>query len=275
MDMPIIQYLAVILAILATGAILGVTAYEIRRRLGLYRPVAPASSLSSSLSSSHSSTHVSADAHASSSSPASRAACAPGEASTRRLIGNEAFERMRSRIASLLRLHKSDRSASLWLAGCPGDPTGWEALHSLLPGMPVSLKDVSHDGIAAVAVYSGRVRVGTLLLDEAERALRVSGSAQVTGAYVAEQNSYGPCEDMSLKIVLFYRDSASPEAVDAPLSRPGETQEPKMSAPAEESRICEGPVSAEEAERDALLLALSSDYKYVHRGEVPVLIYQN
>lgn len=242
MDILLDHIMAVVLASLAIAGALGVTIHRLRRDGGAYRPISPRAY-------GRDADVASAQPLAEKSAPSSSAS--KMEAFTRRLIGDEAFELMRRRVASLLRIHSADRSTSLWLSGCPGDSTGWRELHSLLPGMPVRLEDVSHDGISAVAVYSREVRVGTLLMTEAEKALRLTGSAHLTGAYVAEQNSYGPCDDMSLKIVVFYRQDETPATPQA------------------------GPVTPEESEHDAMAYALTSKYKYIHRGDQPMVIYLN
>lgn len=249
MDISLIQFVAVIVAVLAAAGILAGIIMYMRRG----RRVDNAKS---------GGTRTSED-----------------ESLTRRLIGDEAFERMRTRIASLLRRHSADRSTSLWLSGCPGDSTGWEELHALLPGMPVTLENVSHDGISAVAVYSRDVRVGTLLMNEAEKAIQLTDNAQVTGAYVAEQNSYGVCDDMSLKIVLFYnKEEADHQDVPAsphPVASVSPASEADASPCINQTTSSIGPVTPEQSERDAMVFALTSEYKYIHRGDRPLVLIMN
>lgn len=266
MEISLYHLTAVIVAALAVAGVLAVTMLRLRRAESGYRALTPAR-IHKPVGQIESSHDKIAAHNAGKSFSSDRM-----ETFTRRLIGDDAFEHMRARIASLLRIHRSDRSTSLWLSGCPGDNTGWQELHALLPGMPVTLEDVSHDGISAVAVYSRDVRVGTLLMNEAEKALRLTEKAHLTGAYVAEQNSYGPCDDMSLKIVLFYnKDEESLFAEPSLDVIPSQAGEKSVS----DAEVCVGPVSPEQSERDAMAYALTSEYKFIHRSDRPLVIYTN
>lgn len=180
----------------------------------------------------------------------------PAEKATRRLIGDEAYERMHARVSELISHHRKDAAADIWLAAAPDDETGRHRLHTLLPGMPLSLKDVSDGGISAVEVYSDDICVGRLLLTEAEKALAITSGYRVTGTYVAEQNAYGDSDELSLKIVMFYRQSAvSDDAAD-------------------EETVVPTPEKTDNS-LPALSRALDSEYKHIVRGGHPMVFYQN
>lgn len=169
------------------------------------------------------------------SSPASSSA---EEMETRELIGDKRYEEMSRHVSELLERHKKDTFKSVMLTAGSIERNAIRTLHSLLPGDPVRLQDNSRNGIPDVGVYVGDERVGRLLLDDATEALKAMTGTLVTGAYVAEQNSYGEnSNSISVKIIIFYTSAAIPDrqATD-PLKTP---------------------------------------YKIIYRGLRPIVIYQN
>lgn len=163
---------------------------------------------------------------------------------TRRLIGDEAYRDMFRRVEILLSRHAAHNSELLSLCSGADTAEGTERLHSLLPGMPLTLKDASHEGVVAVDVYADSVKVGSLLFSEAERALAIMRSRSVKGVYVSEQSAFGDSSSVSLGIVIFH------------------------TAPAM------GPSTAP-VEKEAIARMLGSAYKFIHAGLHPVVVYQN
>lgn len=132
------------------------------------------------------------------------------ESSTRRLIGDEAYEKMVASVDDVIRRHSSDRCQSFGLSSGPDSDPGWRQLHKLLPGDPLWLRKDSDGGLDCIDVYSEGYLIGRLMLTAAEKAAEIMDSKTVTGAYVAEQNSYGDSNIVSLRIILFYRPVKKP-----------------------------------------------------------------
>lgn len=135
------------------------------------------------------------------------------EAATRELIGDDAYEDMVRRVDDIVSLHSSDRFVSVSLSSGPESPDGWKALRRLLPGDAVGLKFRDVDGLRIIDVLCDDVRIGSVLLTAADRLMSDIGSDAITGAYVAEQNSYGDSNVAAMRIIVFHSahsDSLSP-----------------------------------------------------------------
>ncbi len=160
------------------------------------------------------------------------------EQATRDLIGDEKYEAMSHHVSELLKRHANDNFKTVMLTSGSIDRTALSTLHSLLPGDSVRLQDNTRHGIPDVGVYVGEERIGRLLLDDATEALEAITGTMVTGAYVAEQNSYGDESDsISVKLIIFFTSARVPAEVKDGSSR--------------------------------------TPYKVVYRGLRPIVIYQN
>lgn len=131
------------------------------------------------------------------------------ENATRRLIGDEAYERMEENVRGILSGHRADRSINVSLSTGPDTPQGEQEFHSLLPGDPLWLRRSSEEGVDVVDVYSGGYRIGRLMLEAAQRVISIMDKDVITGSYVSEQNSYGDCDTSSLGIVIFHTPRAT------------------------------------------------------------------
>lgn len=134
------------------------------------------------------------------------------EMRTRRLIGDEAFDKMSENVDKILERHRADRSVNVQLTAGPDTPEGSAELHKLLPGDPLWLRKTVEGGMDVVDVYSGGFRIGRLMLGDAARVISVMDSAVVTGSYVSEQNGFGDCDEISLGIVVFHSTPQEYEA---------------------------------------------------------------
>lgn len=161
----------------------------------------------------------------------------PEEQATRELIGDSKYEEMSHHVSELLKRHANDKYKTVMLTAGSVERSALKTLHSLLPGDAVRLQDNTRHGIPDVGVYVGEERIGRLLLDDAVDALEALHGTMVTGAYIAEQNSYGEASNtISLKLIIFYTSNV-PESVK---------RDPKK-----------------------------APYKIVYRGMRPIVIYQN
>ena len=134
-----------------------------------------------------------------------------GEAMTRALIGDDTFETMKFTVENILKRHKDDNGVTISLtSGCESAHAS-SVLHSLLPGDELSLVKNEECGLEMIDVYAAGYRVGRLLLGDADIALSVMRDNTLTGAYVAEQNCYGDCNIVDMKIILFFSPRASIE----------------------------------------------------------------
>lgn len=124
--------------------------------------------------------------------------------STRSLIGDEAYEEMTRRVDTLLSIHRCDESVAVCLTSGPDNRPEADELHHLLPGEPVKLTRNDENGVECVDVYSRGFRIGRLMLADAEIAIEVMRDSMITGVYVAEQNCYGDCEDIAMRLVIFH-----------------------------------------------------------------------
>lgn len=148
----------------------------------------------------------------------SRSETADDESSTRRLIGDDAYERMVSRVDKLLRRHADDRSLTVSLTSGPDSEAGANELHSLLPGDSLWLRRCEAAEIDAVDVYARGRLVGRLMLAEAGQVERVMDHARITGCYVAEQNCYGDTPGVDLRLIVFFTCSGGAVSSDATLA---------------------------------------------------------
>lgn len=139
------------------------------------------------------------------------------EAATRELIGDDAYEDMVRRVDDIVSRHSSDRFVSVALSSGPKSLEGWKALCSLLPGDAVGLKFRDVDGLRIIDVLSNDVRIGSVLLTAADRLMSDVGGDAITGAYVAEQNSYGDSNVAAMRIIVFH--SARSESLSPTLRR--------------------------------------------------------
>lgn len=130
------------------------------------------------------------------------------ELATRRLIGNEAYDRMVERVDNVVERHGSDRCLNVKLTDGPDSRRGWKQLHSILPGDPLFLQAAEVGGIRLIEVYSGGFRIGSVAGESAADMLRILDCENITGAYVSEQNSYGDCNTADMRVILFYRPLA-------------------------------------------------------------------
>lgn len=163
---------------------------------------------------------------------------------SRQLIGDAAYHEMHRRVEILMARHAAHSYDCMYLCSGADTPHGNRKLHSLLPGMPLTLRDASHDGIYAVDVYSDDIRIGSLLFAEAEKVLELMHTRRRTGVYVSEQRAYGDCQTVGLGIVIFHT---------APLTVKAQAT----------------------VEKEAIDHMLASTYKFIHAGLRPVVVYQN
>lgn len=127
------------------------------------------------------------------------------EKATRRLIGDENYAHMLENVNKVVERHGSDLCASIALTSGPVDDRGWQRLHQLLPGDSLWLSRNHSEGVDCVDVMADGYLVGRLLLTAARKAIDILEQQVVTGVYVAEQNSYGDSDTLSLRIIMFYR----------------------------------------------------------------------
>ncbi len=126
------------------------------------------------------------------------------ELHTRALIGDDNFERMRDTVENLLQRHVADKCINVELTSGADSEEGARRLHSLLPGDPLTLRKNTESGLELVDVYSDGYRVGRLLLGDADKAIDVMKNSSLTGVYVAEQNCFGDCSYVDLRLILFF-----------------------------------------------------------------------
>lgn len=124
--------------------------------------------------------------------------------STRHLLGDEKYERMSKNVDEILHKHRNDMCASLNLTSGTDSKEASLELHSLLPGDPIQLRIRTDETVAGIDVYSNGYRVGTLLLEDAEKGERLILENRVKGVYVSEQNCYDDPSILSLKLIVFY-----------------------------------------------------------------------
>lgn len=129
------------------------------------------------------------------------------EYQTRQLIGNEAYDRMTSVVDSILRRHRLDCSVTVRLTAGPDSAEAAKEFHRLLPGDPLTLHRASENGCDFINVYSRGLRIGRLMLCDADVVSHVLASTVLTGCYVCEQKSYGNCDSMLMGIVVFHSDA--------------------------------------------------------------------
>ena len=134
------------------------------------------------------------------------------ERQTRQLIGNEAYDRMTNIVDGILRHHRLDRSVSVRLTAGPDSEEAAKEFHRLLPGDPLTLRRASENDCEFINVYSRGLRIGRLMLGEAEVVSHVLASTVMTGCYVCEQQSYGDCDSMIMGIVVFHSDAETYKA---------------------------------------------------------------
>lgn len=139
------------------------------------------------------------------------------EQSTRMLIGDEAYDRMVARVDKILKRHASDRSLNVGLTSGPTTPAGWKELTSLLPGNPLWLRRSDKGEVKCVEVFSGGYKIGELMLEDARIVSNVLDDNVVTGSYVAEQNSYGDSDVVSMRVILFFRPEHRLEGIETVL----------------------------------------------------------
>ena len=137
------------------------------------------------------------------------------ESATRALIGDEIFETMKVTVSNLLEHHKADKSLTISLtSGCESRQAA-RVLHSLLPGDELCLRRNVECGLELVDVYAAGFRIGRLVLGDAERAFNIMRRSEVTGVYVAEQNCYGECSGVDMKIILFFSSRVPFDTMEA------------------------------------------------------------
>lgn len=124
--------------------------------------------------------------------------------STRNLIGDEKYQRMSKNVDEILHRHRNDMCQSLNLTSGAVSKESSLELHGLLPGDPLQLRIRSNENISGIDVYSNGYRVGSLLLDDAEKGERLIRDNCVKGVYVSEQNCYDDPSTLSLKMIVFY-----------------------------------------------------------------------
>ncbi|MDE5876047.1 MAG: hypothetical protein K2H47_00850 [Muribaculaceae bacterium] len=129
------------------------------------------------------------------------------ERQTRQLIGNEAYDRMTSVVDNILRRHSRDCSVTVRLTAGPDSAEAAKEFHRLLPGDPLTLRRASENDCDFINVYSRGLRIGRLMLGDAEVVSHVLASTVLTGCYVCEQRSYGDCDSMMMGIVVFHSDA--------------------------------------------------------------------
>lgn len=126
------------------------------------------------------------------------------------LIGLDAFKEMSARIDRILHSHRGDKSISVTLTCGPSDTVCAARLHTLLPGDSISLKIRDNKGVNVVDVFADDLKIGSLVLTEADAVISTLESNRLTGCYVAEQNCYASPGILSMSIIIFYKDLASP-----------------------------------------------------------------
>lgn len=126
------------------------------------------------------------------------------------LIGLDAFKEMSARIDRILHSHRGDKSISVTLTCGPSDTICAARLHTLLPGDSISLKIRDNKGVNVVDVFADDMKIGSLVLTEADAVISTLESNRLTGCYVAEQNCYASPGILSMSIIIFYKDLASP-----------------------------------------------------------------
>lgn len=134
------------------------------------------------------------------------------ERQTRRLIGNEAYDNMTKVVDGILKHHRFDRSVTVMLTSGPENSEAAAELHRLLPGDSLCLRRTTDKGLDMINVYSKGLRIGRLMLGDADAVSAVMDSAVLTGCYVAEQNSYGDCDTSSVGIIVFHSSCEEFEA---------------------------------------------------------------
>lgn len=139
------------------------------------------------------------------------------ERDTRQLLGDKVYDDMVARVKTLLDIHDGEESSSVSLTVGPSDGNGRERLHSLLPGDKLRLEENCKDGVRQIEVYSDEYRIGALMLTDAEVVLDIMEHSRITGVYVAEQNSYGESDVVSMRVIVFY-------TADAEESRAGQRE---------------------------------------------------
>lgn len=136
------------------------------------------------------------------------------EKRTRLLIGDEAYTRMVANVDEVLLRHTDDTCQSIAISTSPDDEEGWSKLHQLLPGDELELVRTDLHGVECVDVMSEGVRIGRLMLTAAQKAIEIMKHYTVKGVYVAEQNSYGDSDIMSMRVIIFYNLLEMQESVE-------------------------------------------------------------
>lgn len=135
--------------------------------------------------------------------PAAPAEYCP-DAYTRSLIGDDTYDRMVKTVDNIWKKHKTDQCISVAITAGPNSREAEQELHHLLPGQQLQLHRLVQSSMDCVDVYSNGYRVGRLLLGDAESVIRIMKTSSITGAYVAEQNCFGDCSHLSLRIIVFH-----------------------------------------------------------------------
>ena len=141
---------------------------------------------------------------------------APEQKTSRRLNADEIASR-----------HAADEHLHVTLTAAPASTLGKRELLRLRPGDPLWLEHSDFSGIERVKVFSGRFMIGELLLTEAECVIRIMECSDITGTYVARQNT-SDLRHIDLQIVIYHTtprrdgvgDKASRRAVDRALTSP-------------------------------------------------------
>lgn len=136
--------------------------------------------------------------------------CDP-ETRTRILIGDDVYAEMSRRVDELLESHISDQCVTVQLTAGSECAEASKRLHALLPGDRLTLCRNVEEGVAMIDVYSDGYRIGRLLLGDAETVFDVMRESHITGVYVAEQNCYGDCPYVAMKIIVFHSPALARE----------------------------------------------------------------
>ncbi|MCM1153670.1 MAG: hypothetical protein NC328_08470, partial [Muribaculum sp.] len=100
--------------------------------------------------------------------------------------------------------HTGDLCMSIGVSCGPATEQGWHQLHMMLPGDELTLRRSEDKGVECVDVISDNIIIGRMMLTAASKALEIIERYDVKGVYVAEQNSYGDSDIMSMRVIIFY-----------------------------------------------------------------------
>lgn len=124
---------------------------------------------------------------------------------TEELIGHEAYVAMLDRVDRILDRHRNDACVSINLTSTVSDEDAVDELHHVLPGEPLEMSRYTDGGMECVGVYSRGLKIGSLMLDDAEMYIDTANSNSITGIYVARQDCYGDYSRLDLGIIVYYK----------------------------------------------------------------------